>query len=94
MAPLTTKQPSREFHTPSLAEVREISANVSIAQKLFNELSAAAGIANAEVKQFRELMERDQSKEILDHAKESQALNPKGIVPWRITEDPNWSKRD
>ncbi|OBT62669.1 hypothetical protein VE03_07502 [Pseudogymnoascus sp. 23342-1-I1] len=61
---------------------------------LFQQLSEAAMAANSEVKQFREIMENPQSRQLFEHASQSRARNPAGITPWRITDDPNWLKRD
>ncbi|OBT42098.1 hypothetical protein VE00_06543 [Pseudogymnoascus sp. WSF 3629] len=61
---------------------------------LFQQLSQAALVANSEVKQFRETMENPQSRQLFEHASQSRAKNPAGITPWRITDDPNWLKRD
>ncbi|KAL5354678.1 hypothetical protein ACLOAV_000767 [Pseudogymnoascus australis] len=61
---------------------------------LFQQLSEAARVANSEVKQFREIMEDPQSRQLFEHASQSRSKNPAGITPWRITDDPNWLKRD
>ncbi|KFZ07923.1 hypothetical protein V502_09660 [Pseudogymnoascus sp. VKM F-4520 (FW-2644)] len=61
---------------------------------LFQQLSNAAMVANSEVKQFREIMENPQSRHLFEHASQSRSQNPAGITPWRITDDPNWLKRD
>ncbi|KFX98355.1 hypothetical protein V495_07398 [Pseudogymnoascus sp. VKM F-4514 (FW-929)] len=61
---------------------------------LFQQLSSAASTANSEVKQFREIMDNPQSRQLFEHARESRSKNPDGITPWRITDDPNWLKRD
>ncbi|KFZ05773.1 hypothetical protein V501_08048 [Pseudogymnoascus sp. VKM F-4519 (FW-2642)] len=61
---------------------------------LFQQLSQAALTANSEVKQFREIMENPQSRQLFEHASQSRAKNPAGITPWRITDDPDWLKRD
>ncbi|OBT87851.1 hypothetical protein VE02_02126 [Pseudogymnoascus sp. 03VT05] len=61
---------------------------------LFQQLSQAALVANSEVKQFRETMENPQSRQLFEHASQSRAKNPAGITPWRITDDPDWLRRD
>ncbi|OBT78328.1 hypothetical protein VF21_02201 [Pseudogymnoascus sp. 05NY08] len=61
---------------------------------LFQQLSQAALVANSEVKQFRETMENPQSRQLFEHVSQSRAKNPTGITPWRITDDPDWLKRD
>ncbi|KFY27374.1 hypothetical protein V493_03539 [Pseudogymnoascus sp. VKM F-4281 (FW-2241)] len=61
---------------------------------LFQQLSEAAQVANSEVKQFRETMENPQSRQLFEHASQSRLKNPAGITPWRITDDPDWLKRD
>ncbi|KFY34214.1 hypothetical protein V494_06968 [Pseudogymnoascus sp. VKM F-4513 (FW-928)] len=61
---------------------------------LFQQLSQAALTANSEVKQFKEIMENPQSRSLFEHASQSRAKNPAGITPWRITDDPDWLKRD
>ncbi|KFY72803.1 hypothetical protein V499_07067 [Pseudogymnoascus sp. VKM F-103] len=61
---------------------------------LFQQLSQAALTANSEVKQFREIMENPQSRQLFEHTSQSRAKNPTGITPWRITDDPDWLKRD
>lgn len=65
-----------------------------VAEILFRKFASAASVANEEIKQFKKLIEDDQSKKIFERAKDSRAENPKGITAWRIVEHPDWlSKR-
>ena len=65
----------------------------TIAEILFRKFAAAAATANEEIKQFKQLIEDDESKKIFERAKDSRAENPKGITPWRITEHSDWLTR-
>lgn len=49
--------------------------------------------ANEEVRNFRQLLEDESSKKILEHARESRAQNPKGINPFKITDYPDWYEK-
>ena len=63
------------------------------AEILFQKFAVAAKTANEELKQFKQLIDDDESKKIFEHARESRAQNPKGITPWRISEHPEWLNR-
>jgi hypothetical protein len=65
-----------------------------IAEILFKKFAAAATTANEELKQFKLLIEDEESQKIFQHAKDSRAENPKGITPWRITQHPDWLVRE
>jgi len=82
--------------TPSSPEYLESSVELTAfaAQVLFHDLTVAAATANREVKQFRQLVESEGSRKIFEHVKESRARNPKGITPWRITDDSTWLSKE
>jgi Ser-tRNA(Ala) deacylase AlaX len=63
------------------------------AEILFQKFAAAAATANEEIKQFKRLIEDDESKKIFERAKDSRAENPRGITQWRIVEHPDWLAR-
>ncbi|KAG0648221.1 hypothetical protein D0Z07_5355 [Hyphodiscus hymeniophilus] len=63
-------------------------------EKVFREFSASATTANQEVQEFRRLMNSQQGIEVMENARKSRAENPNGIKPWRVTEHPDWLKRD
>ncbi|RDW70272.1 hypothetical protein BP5796_08669 [Coleophoma crateriformis] len=63
-------------------------------ETLFRSFSESASTATREVQAFRRLMTDERSTKILDHARQSRADNPKGIKPWRITDDPDWNHRE
>jgi hypothetical protein len=61
---------------------------------LFQKFATAASTANEELKQFKQLVDDEGSRKIFERAKESRMENPKGITPWRITEDLDWLTRE
>jgi hypothetical protein len=63
------------------------------AEILFRKFATAAAVANEDIKQFKRLVEDDESKKIFERAKDSRAENPKGITAWRIVEHPDWLSR-
>lgn len=60
------------------------------AEILFQTIKAATHSAFAEVGDFKDKMAEDGTKEILEYAEKSRSDNPKGIRPWRASDDPDW----
>lgn len=50
--------------------------------------------AQANIKEFQDLMKDDKSQEVFAMADKSREENPFGIVPWRHKEHPNWFNLD
>jgi hypothetical protein len=47
--------------------------------------------ARKEVSELKVAVTSAESKKLVDDADVSRQANPKGIRPWRATEDPNWT---
>lgn len=71
----------------------DVHSDMFPAETLYNKFETATALVSEEVKQFRQLLEDDYSREIFEHAKASKATEPKGITPWKITENPDWLVR-
>ena len=54
----------------------------------------AVSDAQANVKEFTEMMREGTSKDIFEHAEKSQAADPNGIKPWRHEDHPDWFRLD
>jgi hypothetical protein len=67
--------------------------NYEIADVLFKKFASAATTANGELKRFRRLVEDDHTRKIFEYVKEIRA-NTNDILPWRITDHPDWLTRD
>jgi len=46
--------------------------------------------AYKEVRELKQLMTSEETKNILDRAQQSRRENPKGIKPWYARDDPEW----
>ncbi|KAI0554353.1 hypothetical protein F4679DRAFT_528066 [Xylaria curta] len=60
-------------------------------EALFGELVSHMKNANTEIQDFATLYTSEESKRVLDKAKESQAANPKGIKTWLYQDHPDWA---
>jgi len=47
--------------------------------------------ARKEVSEFETAVTSAESKKLFDDADASREAKPKGIRPWRATDDPNWT---
>ncbi|CAM1510181.1 Fc.00g005160.m01.CDS01 [Cosmosporella sp. VM-42] len=61
---------------------------------MFAAFMKAVQNAQADVKEFTELMRDDTSKEVFAQVQKSQEQNPMGIKPWRHTDHPDWFSVD
>jgi len=59
-------------------------------EALFSSFSASAIMANQEVNRFREMMTDQETKKILERAKESRDKSKTGIESWKVTDHPDW----
>lgn len=57
---------------------------------MFAAFMKSVNEAQAEIKEFTELMRDETSKEVFTHASKSREQNPAGIVPWKHAEHPDW----
>ncbi|KAI9740711.1 MAG: hypothetical protein M1818_004676 [Claussenomyces sp. TS43310] len=62
-------------------------------EELYRKFASAALAANEEIKRFRDGMQDEETKLIFERASESRARDPRGITPWRITDEPDWLVR-
>ncbi|KAI0859143.1 hypothetical protein F4860DRAFT_484038 [Xylaria cubensis] len=60
-------------------------------EALFAELVNHMKNADTEIQDFATLYTSEESKRVLDKAKESRATNPKGIKTWLYQDHPNWA---
>ncbi|KAH7000249.1 hypothetical protein EDB80DRAFT_723484 [Ilyonectria destructans] len=61
---------------------------------MFAAFMKAVNDAQANVKEFTELMRDDISKDVFDQAAKSREANPMGITPWRHRDHPDWFRMD
>jgi hypothetical protein len=61
---------------------------------MFKAFMKAVNDSQANIKEFEGLMNDEESKQILEHVKKSQAEQPQGIMPWSYKDDPDWFKLD
>ncbi|KJZ76216.1 hypothetical protein HIM_04298 [Hirsutella minnesotensis 3608] len=61
---------------------------------MFNAFMKAVNEAQAEVKEFTDLMRDEESKQVFAQADKSREENPFGIKPWRHKDNPDWFKMD
>lgn len=47
--------------------------------------------AHKEISDVRTALTSEESTKLFDEVNASQQANPKGIRPWRATDDPNWT---
>ena len=47
-----------------------------------------------EVKDFKDLVSSEQTREVIDHAFQSRRKHTTGITPWRPRDDPEWATLD
>lgn len=95
--PLIQKQPSR-MESPSRSHpwffvVVEL-IHLTLADIMFAAFMKAVNDAQANVKEFTELMRDDISKDVFDQAAKSREANPIGITPWRHRDHPDWFRMD
>jgi len=50
--------------------------------------------AMTEVKEFKDLVSGEQTKEVIEHAMQSRRKHSTGITPWRPRDDPDWAVLD
>lgn len=53
-------------------------------------VSEATKAAVNEVNEYKKLATSPETMKILEHAKQSRKDNPKGIKPWRPSDEPDW----
>ncbi|KAK5994590.1 hypothetical protein PT974_05069 [Cladobotryum mycophilum] len=61
---------------------------------MFAAFMKAVAEAQAEVREFAELMRDDTSKEVFARADKSRQENPLGIRPWKHKDHPDWFNMD
>lgn len=61
-----------------------------IADVMFAAFMKSVNDAQADVKEFTELMRDDASKEVFAQAQKSREQNPAGVKPWRHKDHPDW----
>ncbi|KAH8670011.1 hypothetical protein BGZ61DRAFT_113503 [Ilyonectria robusta] len=61
---------------------------------MFAAFMKAVNDAQADVKEFTELMRDDITKDVFDQAAKSREANPMGITPWRHRDHPDWFRMD
>lgn len=61
---------------------------------MFSAFMKAVESAQADVKDFTDLMRDDASQEVFAQANKSQQGNPLGIKPWRHKDYPDWFTMD
>ncbi|OAR02252.1 hypothetical protein LLEC1_05769 [Akanthomyces lecanii] len=66
----------------------------SPADVMYAAFLKAVNEAQANVKEFTELMRDEKSKEVFAMADKSKEENPFGIKPWRHQDHPNWFNLD
>lgn len=68
--------------------------NKSAADVMYAAFLRAVNEAQANVKEFTELMRDEKSREVFAMADKSKEENPFGIKPWRHQDHPNWFNLD
>lgn len=91
--PLVQKQPSRKNAPPSRLSPGTDSS-LHEADAMFSAFMKAVENAQADVKEFTDLMKDEISTEVFDQANKSRQENPLGIVPWRHKDYPDWFTLD
>ncbi|KAJ3502336.1 hypothetical protein NM208_g16748 [Fusarium decemcellulare] len=61
---------------------------------MFAAFMKSVNEAQGNVQEFTELMRDDLSKEVFAQVKKRQQEEPKGIVPWRHEDHPDWFTMD
>lgn len=67
---------------------------LTLADIMFAAFMKAVNDAQADVKEFTELMRDDITKDVFDQAAKSREANPMGITPWRHRDHPDWFRMD
>ncbi|EON99143.1 hypothetical protein UCRPA7_5359 [Phaeoacremonium minimum UCRPA7] len=80
----------RNLRTTVPRMIAPFTAHPASPEILFQTIKAATHSAFAEVGDFKDKMAEDGTKEILEYAEKSRSDNPKGIRPWRASDDPDW----
>lgn len=57
---------------------------------VYSNFSHAALGAGQDIKELKELIEAERSREVFEKAKESREKDPEGITGWRVTEHDGW----
>ncbi|OIW34102.1 hypothetical protein CONLIGDRAFT_569981 [Coniochaeta ligniaria NRRL 30616] len=57
----------------------------------FSSFKKSVADAHKEIADIRAALTSEESKKLLDEANASRLAKPKGIRPWRATDDPNWT---
>ncbi|KAK3374893.1 hypothetical protein B0H63DRAFT_259586 [Podospora didyma] len=60
-------------------------------QVAYNAFRKSIDSTNLEIANFRAAITSEEIKKIFQRAADSRQANPKGIKPWRATEDPEWT---
>lgn len=47
--------------------------------------------ARKEITDFKSVLTSEESKKLFDDANVSRQAKPKGLRPWRASDDPNWT---
>jgi len=84
----------RSLRTTIPRFVAPLSTKQSSPEALFRSFSASAMTANQEVNLFREMMTDQETKKILERAKESREKSKTGIESWKVTDHPDWLVKD
>ncbi|PHH85245.1 hypothetical protein CDD83_709 [Cordyceps sp. RAO-2017] len=61
---------------------------------MFYAFMKAVNDAQAEVKEFTDLMKDEESTQVFAQADKSREDNPFGIKPWKHKDHPDWFKMD
>ncbi|KAI2638302.1 hypothetical protein GGS21DRAFT_510620 [Xylaria nigripes] len=58
---------------------------------MYNELVDRMKKAGTEIQDFTVLFTSEESKKVLEQARQSREANPLGIKPWRYKDHPDWA---
>lgn len=75
-----------------LLQMRQLRSTIPRMQRqlpLFRVSEATKAAVN-EVNEYKKLATSPETMKILEHAKQSRKDNPKGIKPWRPSDEPDW----
>lgn len=95
--PLVQKQPSRKPITPFCSiqiHGRLVLTSDFVADAMFAAFMKSINDAQADIKEFTELMRDEASREVFDHVNKSEAEKPYGIKAWRHKDHPDWFRMD
>ncbi|KAI1206625.1 uncharacterized protein F4807DRAFT_463570 [Annulohypoxylon truncatum] len=80
----------RELRTTIQRMLEAIPTGSTTPEEVHESFMKSVHAASAQIKDFDELYNSEETKKVMDQAKKSRDANPKGIKPWRAKDHPDW----